>query len=97
MSVFWTRARHAELGDTVLPAAAVESYPGWEAVGEPSTDDVALRRAITADQAADAELADLADEIGAPPPVFPPPTASVPKTGADAPESSAPAGADPKE
>lgn len=97
MSVFWTRARHAELGDTVLPVAAVESYPGWEAVGEPSTDDVALRRAIAADQAADAALAALAVETGAPPPVFRAPIASTSETGTDASESSAPAGADPKE
>lgn len=97
MTVYWTRARHAELGDVVLPADAVESYPGWEAVGEPSDDQDALRAEIARDKAADAELAELASETGAAPYSPPTPAPSAPKSGADASESSAPAGADPKE
>lgn len=46
MTVQFTRARHPELPSTVLPLAALGSYPQWEAYGEPSDDPSALRTAI---------------------------------------------------
>lgn len=99
MSVFWTRARHAELGDVVLPAAAVESYPGWEPVGQPSDDPDALHAEIdreqTATRLAALEPPQMTDTSGLSVLRRQPATpgdAAVPDS-----ESSAPAGADPKE
>lgn len=91
MSVYWTRARHAELGETVLPADAVESYPGWEAVGEPCDDVDSLRAALAKEQAM------AAAEAAAAPTPSPAPPPPAPKTGADKPEPEAPSGADQKE
>jgi hypothetical protein len=95
MTVFWTRARHAELGDTVLPTEAVESYPGWEAVGEPTAEADALHAAIERERAVAAAEAEAAQQSAPPAPSTPP--ATVPKSGTATPETSAPAGADPKE
>lgn len=82
MAADFTRARHPELPPTVLPMAAVQVYPGWEAYGEPSPNPDELWAAIAAE--ADAE-----------PPAAPSPT---PKRGsAPAAETPAPAGAAPKE
>jgi hypothetical protein len=98
MTVFWTRARHAELGDTVLPAEAVESYPGWEAVGEPTAEADALHADLERERAVAAAEAEAAQQSAPPAPPAPStPPATVPKSGTATPETSAPAGADPKE
>ncbi|NUP49010.1 MAG: hypothetical protein HOW97_17145 [Catenulispora sp.] len=90
--MFWTRARHPDLGETVFPAAAVESYPGWEPVGEPTEDADALRAAMAAEQLAAAEPP--------PAPAPAPATVSAPpasKASTPDPQSTAPSGADQKE
>jgi hypothetical protein len=92
MTTYWTRAEHAELPDAVMPVDAVESYPGWTAVGEPADNPDVLHAAIEREQF----LAAL-DGPAVTPPAAPVPTPSASKTGAGTPESSAPAGADPKE
>jgi hypothetical protein len=99
MSVFWTRVRHALLGDAVMPVAAVESYPGWEAVGEPTTEADALHADIERERAVAAAEAEAEAEAAqqSAPPAPSTPSATVPKSGTATPESSAPAGADPKE
>lgn len=94
MSVLWTRVRHPELGETVLPVAAVESCPGWEAVGEPTEDPDALRSAMAHEQLVrDAEAATTAP-APAPAPVSAP---AAPKATTTTTESAAPSGADQKE
>lgn len=92
MSVYWTRASHPELPDVVLPLDAMESYPGWEAIGEPSDDVDALRAELEREQVAASIAALIADTASAP--VAPPPA---PETSAPDPESPTPSGADPKE
>lgn len=88
MPVYFTRARHSELGDVVMPAEALEHCPGWESYGEPSTDPEALRSELALEQAVQAaELASAAQTTA--------PSAK-PKQ-APATESSAPVGAEPKE
>lgn len=93
MSVLWTRVRHPDLGETVLPAAAVESYPGWEVVGEPTEDPDALRSAMAAEQLA--RNAETATPAPAPAPA-PASTPSASKATTTT-ESAAPSGADQKE
>lgn len=94
MPVLFTRARHAALPSTVLPADALESLPEWEGYGEPSTDSEALRGALELETAAEAaELVSQAPQAG-------PKTsksAASPQAGAPEPKTSAPVGADPKE
>ena len=94
MSVYWTRAHHPELGDVVLPLAAMESFPDWEAVGEPSTDDGALRAELEREQAAAAIAALIAESASANAAPSPAPEASASPAK---PESPTPTGADPKE
>lgn len=84
MPVQWVIAHHPDLGDAVLPAAAIASYPGWEAVGEPSLDQDALSAAL---ERAAAEAA--AAQQSAPPKQRAATPASAPAV--------APAGAAPKE
>lgn len=93
MAVYWTRAHHPELGDVVLPLDAMESYPEWEAVGEPSTDDVALRAELEREQLA----ASLAAETEEPAPATPAAAAPAPTKPTTDPKPPAPSGADPKE
>lgn len=98
MSVYWIRAFHAELDrEVVMPLEAIAHHSGWEQVGEPSDDPDALRADLARDQAVAAAEAEAALATGEAMPPPPAPKPSAPKTGADTPESSAPAGADPKE
>lgn len=95
MSAYWTRARHPKLPDVVLPLDAMEeSYPQWEAVGEPSVDVDALRAELEREQVAARMEALIV--ASAPAPVEPSP---VPETSAPdpEPESPTPSGANPKE
>lgn len=88
MPVFFTRARHAELGEVVMPAEALEHCPGWESYGEPSTDPEALRSELALEQAVQAA------ELAASAPAS---TSAAKPKQAPATESSAPVGAEPKE
>jgi len=94
MSAYWTRARHPELPDVVVPLDAMDSYPEWEAVGEPSTDVDALRAELEREQVAASIAALVAESASAhiAPPQAPEMSAPDPE-----PESPTPSGADPKE
>lgn len=94
MTAYFTRARHAELGDAVLPVAAMESYPEWEAVGEPADNPDVLHAAIEHEQIAAALAAESEAPAQAAPKAAPkPPQADAPASDPDP----APSGADPKE
>lgn len=97
MSVHWIRAIHRVLErEVVMPADAVQHAPGWEAVGEPSTDEAGLRAELAAEQHARA-----AEAAAAPAPTPAPPTPALPpadsENHAELPELAAPTGDDPKE
>jgi hypothetical protein len=96
MSVYWTRASHPDLPDVVLPAAAMESYPEWEAIGEPSTDVDALRAELEREQVAARMEALIAASAPAPVEPSPAPEPAAPEFDPE-PESPTPSGADPKE
>ena len=96
MSVYWTRASHPDLPDVVLPVAAMESYPEWEAIGEPSTDVDALRAELEREQVAARMEALIAASAPAPVEPSPAPEPAAPEFDPE-PESPTPSGADPKE
>lgn len=98
MSVYWTRASHPDLPDVVVPLDAMESYPEWEAVGEPSDDVDALRAELEREQVAAALDALIAESASAPALSSPAPEMSAPAPEpAPEPESPTPSGADLKE